>query len=86
MTSELRRRMSHDLQLAGLSPRTQDAYLRAFRMLAEHSRTPPDRLSEQQVREYFLHLKKDRYFAAARWLMTASTARLSLPVAPANPR
>src|SRR5215470_5534798 len=65
MTSSLRLRMSHDLQLAGLSPRTQDAYLRAVRMLAEHFRTPPDRLSEQQVRDYFLHLKNDRHFASA---------------------
>ena len=65
MTSELRRRMSHDLQLAGLSERTQDAYLRAVRMLADHFHTPPDRLSESQVRDYFLHLKNDRHFAAA---------------------
>ena len=34
-------------------------------MLAEHFRTPPDQLSEQQLREYFLHLKNDRHFAAA---------------------
>jgi integrase/recombinase XerD len=65
MNSALRQRMSHDLQLAGLSPRTQDAYLRAVRMLVDHFHTPPDRLSEQQVREYFLHLKNDRHFAAA---------------------
>jgi integrase/recombinase XerD len=65
MDASLRQRLSHDLQLAGLSPRTQDAYLRAVRMLADHFRTPPDRLSEQQVREYFLHLKNDRHFAAA---------------------
>ena len=34
------------------SPRgTQDAYLRAVRMLADHFHTPPDQLSEQQVRD-----------------------------------
>jgi integrase/recombinase XerD len=65
MTSSLRRRMTHDLQLAGLSGRTQEAYVRAVRMLADHFHTPPDRLSEQQVRDYFLHLKNDRHFAAA---------------------
>ena len=27
--------------------------------------TPPDRLSEQQVRDHFLHLKDDRKFASA---------------------
>ena len=65
MTSSLRQRMLHDLQLAGLSERTQEAYLRAVRQLADHFQTPPDRLTEQQLRDYFLHLKNDRLFAAA---------------------
>jgi len=57
--------MTQDLQLAGLAERTQDAYLRAVRQLAEHFRTPPDRLTEPQLRQYFLHLKNDRHFAPA---------------------
>jgi integrase/recombinase XerD len=65
MNSSLRQRMLHDLQLAGLSQRTQEAYLRAVRQLADHFQTPPDRLSEQQLRDYFLHLKNDHQFAAA---------------------
>jgi integrase/recombinase XerD len=65
MTSSLRRRMTQDLRLAGLSDRTQDAYLRAVRQLADHFRTPPDRLTEPQLRDYFLHLKNDRHFASA---------------------
>src|SRR5215472_1087619 len=65
MTASLRQRMLHDLQLAGLSERTQEAYVRAVRQLADHFHTPPDRLSEQQLRDYFLHLKNDRLFASA---------------------
>ncbi len=65
MSTALRRRMTQDLQLAGLSDSTQDAYLRAVRGLADHFHTPPDRLSEHQVRDYLLHLKNDRHFAAA---------------------
>ena len=57
--------MLQDLQLAGLSEGTQDSYLRAVRQLADHFHTPPDRLSEQQVRDYFLHLKNDKKFASA---------------------
>jgi integrase/recombinase XerD len=64
-TTALRQRMLQDLQLAGLSERTQESYLRAVRKLSEHFHTPPDRLSEQQVRDYFLHLKNDRKFASA---------------------
>jgi site-specific recombinase XerD len=65
MSTSLRQRMTQDLQLAGLSERTQDAYTRAVRQLAEHFRTPPDRLTEAQLRDYFLHLKNDRHFAPA---------------------
>lgn len=64
-TTALRQRMLQDLQLAGLSERTQEAYLRAVRQLADHFHTPPDRLSEPQVRDYFLHLKNDKKFASA---------------------
>lgn len=53
----LRERMIQDLQLAGLSERTQEAYVRAVRMLAQHFRRPPDQLTEAQIREYFLHAK-----------------------------
>src|SRR5262249_52830964 len=63
MTTQLRQRMRQDLQLAGLRERTQESYLRAVRQLADHFHTPPDRLSEQQVRDYLLHLKNDRKFA-----------------------
>jgi integrase/recombinase XerD len=72
MTTALRRQMHQDLQLAGLSERTQEAYLRAVRQLADHFHTPPDRLSEQQVRDYFLHLKNDRKFASASLVIAYS--------------
>ena len=65
MTSSPRQRMLHDLQLAGLSERSQQAYLRAVRQLADHFHTPLDRLTEPQLRGYFLHLKNDRDFASA---------------------
>ena len=37
MTTKLRQRMTHDLQPAGLSERTQDADLRAVHQLADPS-------------------------------------------------
>lgn len=63
--SPLRQRMHQDLQLAGLSERTQEAYLRAVRQLAAHFRQPPDQLNEKQLRDYFLFLKNDKQFASA---------------------
>jgi integrase/recombinase XerD len=57
--------MHQDLQLAGLSERTQEAYLRAVRQLATHFKLPPDQITEPQLREYFLFLKNDKRFASA---------------------
>ena len=60
MSTALRKKTHQDLQLAGLSEGTQDTYLGALRRLAVHHHTPPDLLSEAQVRDYLLYLKNDR--------------------------
>ena len=65
MSTVLRKKMHQDLQLAGLSEGTQGLYLRVLRQLAVHYDTPPDRLSEQQVRDYLLHLKNDKKSASS---------------------
>ena len=54
--TELRRRMIEDLALAGYSPKTQRSYLDAVRKLAKHYMRSPDRLSEEEVRQFFLYL------------------------------
>src|SRR5688572_3173031 len=62
--STLRHKMIQDLQLAGLSDGTQERYVRFVRQLADHFHTSPDRLTEKQVREYFLYyLKNEKKFS-----------------------
>jgi len=61
----LRQRMIEDLQLRGYSPRTQEAYVHAVRQLAAHFHLSPDRITEDQLREYFLYLTNVKKFAAA---------------------
>lgn len=61
--TELRRRMTADLQLAGYSEKTQQSYLMAVRGLAKHYMRPPDQLSEEEVRAFFLHLINERKVA-----------------------
>jgi len=56
----LRQRMLEDMQLRGLAPKTQDAYLRAVRQLAEHIGKSPDQVSEAELRAYFLYLKNEK--------------------------
>ena len=52
----LRQRMIEDLQLRGLSTRTQEAYVWAVRMLADHFHRSPDTLSEEELRQYCVYV------------------------------
>ena len=54
--TELRKRMIESLQLRGYSKRTQECYVRAVRQLAQHYNKPPDLISEQELRDYFLFI------------------------------
>ena len=56
-------RMADDLHLGGMSQRTHDGYLRAVRQLADYCQTPPDKITEDQLRRFFLHLKNEKKFA-----------------------
>lgn len=55
-SSSIQRRYLEDLQLAGLSPRTQEAYVRAVRQLEQHLDTSLESITDEQLREYFLHV------------------------------
>ena len=57
----LRQRMIEDLQLRGLAVKTQDAYVRAVRQLAEYYHKSSDLMSEEELRRYFLYLKNDKH-------------------------
>jgi site-specific recombinase XerD len=51
------------LQLRGLSERTQESYVRAVRQLAEHYHKSPDLITEEELRQYFLHLKNVKHYS-----------------------
>ena len=53
----LRQRMIEDLQLRGLSERTQERSVRAVRHLADHDHTSPERMTEEALRDAFLAVK-----------------------------
>jgi site-specific recombinase XerD len=57
--------MIQDMQLAGLTQGTQDAYVRSVQSLAKYHRQSPDQLTDEQVREFFLHLARERKLAMA---------------------
>ena len=70
--SPLRQRMLEDLQLRGLAARTQDAYLRTVRQLAEHYRKSPDLITEDELRLYFLYLKNDQHASPSTFRIALS--------------
>lgn len=59
----LRRRMIEDMRLRGLLPGTQTAYVGAVRALAEYYGKPPDQLSDEELRQYFVYLTDERQVA-----------------------
>ena len=56
----LRQKMLEDMQLWGLSTRTQESYIQAVRQLAKYYHKSPDQISEEELRQYFLYLKNVR--------------------------
>ena len=56
----MRKRMIEDMQLNGLSASTQEGYLNAVQQLARHYHLSPDKLSEEDLRQYFLYLTNEK--------------------------
>jgi integrase/recombinase XerD len=61
--SPLRQRMLEDMQLRGLSARTQESYTRAVSQLAQHYQRSPDQLGDEELRQYFLYLTNEKKLA-----------------------
>ena len=59
----LRQRLIDDLRLRGYAERTVEAYVYAVHQLAQHYHTSPDQLTDEQLRQCFLHLLTERRVA-----------------------
>ena len=67
----LRNRMIEDLQLRGYSDGTQTLYVNAVRQLCEHYDKSPGRITEEELRDYFLYGKNVK-----KWARSTSTIAL----------
>lgn len=63
----LRQKMIENMQLHGLSEKTQESYVRYVRQLADYHQQSPRQLSEEQVRQFILHLQNEKKVAPATW-------------------
>jgi integrase/recombinase XerD len=66
------RRFLEDLQLHGLAESTQGQYMRAVRLLADHFGKSPDKITEEELRDYFLYVKNGK-----KWSRSSCTIALS---------
>jgi site-specific recombinase XerD len=67
----LRQKMIEDMQLHGLAATTQEVYVQAVKQLAQHYGKSPELISEEELRQYFLHLGNVRH-------VSPSTFRIAL--------
>jgi len=67
----LRQRMTEDLKLRGYSESTQTLYVTAVRQLCEHFDKSPGRITEEELRDYFLYGKNVK-----KWSRSTSTVAL----------
>ncbi len=67
----LRNRMIEDLQLKGYSDSTQTLYVTAVRQLCEHFDKSPGKITEENLRDYFLYGKNVK-----KWSRSTSTVAL----------
>lgn len=61
--SRLRERMIEDMQLRGLSANTQEAYVRVVCQLSDYIQHGPGKVTEEELRRYFLFLTKEKKVA-----------------------
>lgn len=61
----LRQRMREDMQLRGFAPRTQAVYIHAVEQFARYYNKPPEQITEEEVRRYFVYLINEKGISAS---------------------
>jgi hypothetical protein len=82
----LRAKMEQDLLIRGLSPNTQEAYLRAVVGLTKYYGRAPDTLSAQEAQTYLAYLVKERGLAWSSLSVTVHGLRFFYEVTLGRPR
>ncbi len=63
--TELREKMTREMELRDFSPNTIDAYLSAVKGLAGFYMRSPDAIGQEEVENYLLYLKKFKNYTAS---------------------
>ena len=71
----LRERVIEDMHLHGFSKGTQQAYANAIRRMAEYYGKSPDKITEEELRQYFLYLTQERQLGYGTCKLTLSAVK-----------
>lgn len=71
----LRQKLIEEIQLRGLSSHTQDSYVRSVTGLARFYHRSPDQITDDEIRDYLLHLLREKKLAASSIIVAVSAMR-----------
>lgn len=71
----LRQRYIEDMQLRGFAETTQQVYVNAVRRLAEYYGKSPDKITNEQLRDYFLYLINDKQISRGSYKVAISSIK-----------
>lgn len=71
----LRQQFHRELVIRGMSPKTQDAYVRAVRDLALHYHKTPDLITDEEIKGYLFYLVQEKHLAPSSVNVAVSDMR-----------
>ena len=71
----LRQKLIDEIQLRGFSIHTEDSYLRSVAALAQFYHRSPDKLADDEIKAYLLHLLRVRKLAVSSIIVAVSALR-----------
>ena len=71
----LRQRYIEDMQLRGLAETTQQVYVNAVQRLAAYYGKSPDKITDEQVRDYFLYLLHEKQISRGGYKVAISSIK-----------
>ena len=73
--TQLRQRMSEDMQVRNLSPNTQESYVRQVAQFARHFGKSPEELAPEDIRSYQVYLTNEKKLAPGSILIAVAALR-----------
>jgi integrase/recombinase XerD len=71
----LRQKFIDELDLRGFSAHTKDNYVGAVSRLARHYKRSPDQLTDEEIKQYLLHLIRDQHRSRSTMIVAVSALR-----------